>query len=247
MIFKEKIITRMEDFDSNGELTWKAVVQLFENVGSHHSDSVGDSVIDGSFNGQAWILTEWKLEMLAKIPYMKEVYVETWSKGALNALLVERDYRLKDKEGNVLAKGVASFVLMNTQKGRPVRITEDLVEKYAPESLDVFEGRQFARMKEAKEYESQQEIVLRRTDIDFNHHVHNLTYLDYVMELLPAELYSQQNFTHCRIAYRKAFEEGEQVIGKCLVEGNTVKIGFCGVDQNVRTMVELACESNEYM
>jgi len=243
MIFKEKMITRMEDFDSNGELTWKAVVQLFENVGSHHSDSVGDSVIDGSFNGQAWILTEWKLEMLTKIPYMKELYVETWSKGALNALLVERDYQLKDIDGNVLAKGVASFVLLNTQKGRPERITEDLVEKYAPESLDVFEGRQFARMKEPKEYQSQQEIVLRRTDIDFNHHVHNLTYLDYVTELLPTELYSQQNFTHCRIAYRKAFEEGEQVIGKCLVEGSTVKIGFYGVDQKVRTMVELTCET----
>ena len=244
MIFKEKIVTRMEDFDSNGEMTWKAVVQLFENVGSHYADRVGDSVIDGSFNGQAWILTEWKLEMLAKIPYMKEVYVETWSKGALNALLVERDYQLKDKEGNVLAKGVASFVLINTQKGRPERITEDMVEKYAPETIDVFEGRTFTRMKEAKEYPIEQEIMQRRTDIDFNQHVHNLTYFDYVTELIPEELYRQQNFTQCRIAYRKAFEEGEKVIGKCLVEGNTVKIGFYGEDQNVRTMVELACEAD---
>ena len=243
MKFITKCETRMEDYDCYGNMTLKAVLQLFENVASYQSDTLDESIIDNSLNGIAWILTEWRVEMIKDIPYKKEYTVETWSKGTLNALLVDRDYQLLDEDGEILAKGEASFVLLDMETQKPMRITDELMEKYQPEMIDVWEGKKFARMREAKTYDFEKEINLRRTDIDFNHHVHNLTYIDYIMEMLPENRY-EKKIKKLRINYRKGIEAGERIIGKYHLASDKEKIGFYGSSNEgkISTMVDFWME-----
>lgn len=237
MKYVEMCPSRMEDFDQNGKLTMQAILQMFENVGNNHSTDIGEAVIDTSLGGIAWILTEWRVEVLEDIAYQRRFQLETWSKGASNALLVERDYLLKDVEGHVLAKGEACFVLIDVEKRKPIRVTEELVEKYQPELDCVWEDEKFPRMREEKAYSIEREIQMRRTDIDFNQHVHNLTYVDYVMEMLPEEVYKTQQFKKIRIAYRKAFEVGEKIVGKIKQKDQAFRIGFFGEEDKARTIV----------
>ena len=49
MKFITKCETRMEDYDCYGNMTLKAVLQLFENVASYQSDTLDESIIDNSF------------------------------------------------------------------------------------------------------------------------------------------------------------------------------------------------------
>ncbi len=55
-----------------------------------------------------------------------------------------------------------------------------------------------------KEFVAEKTLVVRRSDIDFNMHVHNTTYLTLAMEVLPEELYKEQNFQAIRINFKKA-------------------------------------------
>ena len=66
MYYKEIYQPRISDYDRNGKLSYEAILQILETAGSHHSDTVGDSVIEGSQCGIAWILTEWRVQILRR-------------------------------------------------------------------------------------------------------------------------------------------------------------------------------------
>ena len=48
MIYSERYLPQIEDYTSNGDLSVEAIMRIFENTGSHHSDSVGDGHIEGN-------------------------------------------------------------------------------------------------------------------------------------------------------------------------------------------------------
>ena len=64
MIFREKAATRIDDFDAEGCMLLPAVLKVFENAADHHSAFVTDESVDGSMHGVAWILAEWRLEVV---------------------------------------------------------------------------------------------------------------------------------------------------------------------------------------
>ena len=48
MIFSGTYYPQIEDYSRSGKLSAEAVLRIFLNAGSYHSDSVSDSVIQGS-------------------------------------------------------------------------------------------------------------------------------------------------------------------------------------------------------
>ena len=43
MIYSERVITRLDDFDCSAKLKPSSVLKLFENCADHHTDAVRDS------------------------------------------------------------------------------------------------------------------------------------------------------------------------------------------------------------
>ena len=48
MVHQEIYEPRISDYNQNGELSLEAILDIAENVGSHHSSKVNDDVIQGS-------------------------------------------------------------------------------------------------------------------------------------------------------------------------------------------------------
>lgn len=91
---------------------------------------------------------------------------------------------------------------MNTN--RLARLRPELIASYEPEDKTVFGGVKSERITVPEVFDSETEIAIRRSDIDFNNHVHNLCYLDYALETLPMELYESASFRNIRIVYKNA-------------------------------------------
>ena len=135
MIFSEIYQTRIEDYDINGFLSLEAVLRIFENIGSHHSDSVSNSVIEGSLDGIAWIFVEWAIEIINLPKYGEPVKVQTWVSGKAPSASVLRNFILNDSRGSKLVKGTAKFALFDLNKRKPTRISTELFELYSPEKI----------------------------------------------------------------------------------------------------------------
>ncbi len=228
----------LEDFYDNGELKIEAILKILENSGNHHSDAAGDQILKGSSDGKAWILTDWYVEIERFPKYGDKIKAVTWSQGATSMFSTSRDFELFCN-GELCGKGTTRWIYFDLNANRPSKVTDEILAKYQPEKKSVFADAKLPKFEVPEAFSREIELTPRRNDIDFNHHVHNLVYLDYAMEALPEEVYRAHNFSTIRITYKSAVKEGEKICVKYACNGNAHTTFIYGSDGSLKTMIEL--------
>ena len=66
MFYSEIYQPGVADFDRGGKLGYEAILRIFENTASRHSDSSGDDIIEESRNGITWVLTDWRVRIVRR-------------------------------------------------------------------------------------------------------------------------------------------------------------------------------------
>lgn len=205
MVFTEEYEVTFEDCSRSSEMTLESILRIAENAASHHSDRADDNVFVSSLNdGIAWVLVEWNVNIIKMPKYREKLNVSTWSRHSENIRSVKREFLICDTDGNHCIEILTKFMLIDRNTGIPLRITSDTVARYKPEDRAVFDESSLKLIKEPEVFDSETTIQLRRIDIDFNDHVHNLNYLMFAMEALPEEVYKNAQYSFMRIIYRRA-------------------------------------------
>lgn len=211
MFFQEGVKPRISDFDRNGSFAYEAMLQVLETAGSHHSDMVHDHVIAGSQSGIAWILVEWRIKIHSLPSSTDMLKITTWVRGKAPAAMVYRDFIVTNDNDGLLFEAEATFVLLDTARGRMTRISEELFTAYGPEDRMIFEDSP-ARLRAPETVLFTHPLALRHSDIDFNGHIHNTKYIDIALEALPSHVGVSASFSEIRIVYSKAIKESDDVV-----------------------------------
>lgn len=229
----------IEDFYSNGEMKIETILKILENSGNRHSDKAGDYILQSSNNGFAWILTDWFVQIDFYPKYGDKIHAITWSQGITSLFGTSRDFELYCND-ELCAKGTTRWVYFNMNTNRPQKISDDLLEKYGPEKKSVFEDSKLPKIEIPQVFDTEISIKPRRNDIDFNHHVHNLVYVDYGMEALDEETYLNHDFKSIRITYKSAVVAGESLKVKCALVDKKHVICIFNQQDELKTLLELA-------
>ena len=233
MFFTEKVEPRLNDFDAAGFLSYEAILQILENLSAHHALTVNDRV---SGAGIAWILVDWRVEILSRPKQFQKLNATTWVRKTPPSGTTYRDFKVTDDKGNLLIKASSRFALINTGTGRMTRISAELMDSYGPENDSAFEEDR-GRLSEPDTFDREAPIVLRKTDIDYNGHVHNTRYVDFALDALTEEDF-KKDYDHLRIAYRSAISFDSQPV----IRHSSWKDGhfFCiYAEDRLCTMIEL--------
>lgn len=216
MIIENEYTVKLSEIGKDNKATNKAILSYLEDIGGMHSNKAGYGVYEIPQTHLSWILLEWKLKVIRRPKYTEKIKVLTWSKGAIKYYSF-RDFEVYDEQGNLIVIASSKWVLLDIEKGKIVKITPELNEKYEPElNKAVFEGEAneiFEKIKEPDEYQYETEYTVRRSDIDVNNHMHNLNYIELANEALPEDVYRGASFNEVRITYKKEIKLCETV--KC--------------------------------
>ena len=210
MIYSEKYTPRPSDYNRNKKISYEGILQILEAVADNHSSMVGDSIAKA--NTIVWILTEWNVKILHRPQNGESLHIKTWVRGKAPASVVFRDFIVEDEQGATVIQAEAKFALFDLAASKLVRINEELLASYLPEEQKVFEDS--SRLRAPSEYTEEQELPLRRSDIDFNGHVHNTRYLDFALQVLPPEVFAADDMTEIQIVYAKPVMESDLVCTK---------------------------------
>lgn len=210
-IFEHTFEFNIRDINKRIELTNKAILGIFEDIGGYQSDSVGYGLNNIEKTHLSWVLLHWKMKVLKNIKYGNKIHVKTWSRGAKRACCF-RDYEIYNEKGELCVIGTSKWTLIHLEKGL-MRFTDELVEKYQTEDKYVFENFNFDKLKEPENNIFAFEYTVQRRDIDINNHMHNLCYLDLAYESLPQEIYENIYFNNVEIMYKSGAFLGDKL--KC--------------------------------
>lgn len=240
MIYKNNYKIGMEDIGKNSQATDRALMAIMEDVACAHSASVGYGVLEVETKKRAWVLLDWQIKIYNRPKYGTEIEAYTWSR-EMDRLCAYRDFELKSESGQIFAAGTSRWLLTDTEKRRPVRLTEDIVGLYKSENKHVFEnGMDKLEFSENKLKEAQECVYhVQRRDIDINSHMHNINYLDAAYEVLPQEVYENAEFSEIRIQYKKEIKPEDTVICRYFEDKGAYFVVML-VDDKIHSVVALA-------
>ena len=229
MIFKEKFKMQLKDIGKDNYIKNRAILEIFENIGTYHSDMAGYGPNDLKETGVSWVLLDWKLQVLKRPKYGQTLNVNTWGR-TMKRTYTYRDFEMYDEENNLCVIGTSKWVLVDINTGRITKISEEIYEKYQIEDKNVFNIDELDKLKVPEMCDSEITYKVSRRDIDINGHMHNLYYLDLAYEVLPQEVYEKRPFDDVRIQYKKEVKLGNIIRCKYTFEDNMHVITICSED-----------------
>lgn len=235
MIFKEEFKIQSKDIGKGNCIKNRGILEILENIATHHSDMVGHGPNDIEEKGNTWILLDWKLQVLKRPKYGQTLKVNTWGRtinGEIKKTYTYRDFEIYDEENNLCVIGTSKWVLIDIKTGRIIKIEEEVIKKYEIEDKNVFNTTELDKIKEPETCDKEITYQVSRRDIDLNGHMHNLYYLDLAYEVLPDEVYEKRPFNNVRIQYKKEVKIGDNIKCKYTFENNNHIITICSCEDN---------------
>lgn len=224
---------RYSEIDHNGTITLPGIINYFQDCSTFQSEDIGLGAENLKKRKKAWILSYWQV-IVDRYPKLGEqVTVGTFAT-SFKGLFGDRNFVMKDAEGNQVACANSIWVFMDMEKGRPARPEPEDIEAYGiAEPLEMpYEGRKILPPEKMEDSEA---FPVRKYHIDTNEHVNNCQYVQMAMEMLPKEMKIHQ----LRVDYKKSAVLGDIIYPKVSMEKDRTVILLCDESGKEYAVVEL--------
>lgn len=238
MIYTMDYRVGLEEVDTTGLVSTKAIMAYMEDIAALHGTDAGHGLDDMERNNATWVLLNWQIEIINRPRYRDRLNVSTWAKNHDKVSAV-RDFEIYSENKTIAARGMSRWIYMDLSTRRPRRLTDDIMSNYHEECGKSAFDEELSKIiiPENVNYTEYPYCVLRR-DMDVNGHMHNLSYLDAVFEIMPEELYKNAVFNKVRIEYKKEIMKDSKVVMRYYPIDDGCIVTF-STDDKLNAVVEL--------
>ena len=209
-IFEKNYTVGISDISQNTYITNVGMLNILEDIACKHSDKAGYGILDIPKTNLSWILLAWKVKIFKRVSYGDVLRVCTWSREA-KKFYTYRDFEVYDESGTLVCIASSKWTIINTLKNSITPITDEIISSYNPEEKTVFENPNIDKIVEPENYDLSYKYTVQRRDIDINHHMNNIHYLNVAYEALPNDIYFANECNNFKIMYKKGIKLGETV------------------------------------
>lgn len=193
---------RTYEIDSRKQATIPALVKLMHETAMQNVLRLGVSVWDLEPHHISWVLMRKQL-FIHRMPQLGEqVKVVTYPTG-FERLFTFRDYKVYDKTGELIASSGSTWVLMDTVQRNLARIPDFILEfrKFSP-APELCLPRPSGQLPKMTEVHHHLDFTVHWHDLDFNDHLNNMYYLQWMLEAMPDRLLTNGRMSELDIQYR---------------------------------------------
>ena len=207
-VFEYDFEIQYADIDSKYHLTVYALLKYLQEVATIHASVLNYGLYDTPRIRTVWLLLDWKLQVISRPAWHQKIHIKTWpSKNDLSSCY--RDFEVYDDTGKCICIATSKWVLFDLKKGSLAKITDDFKAMYKEVNKHVFDTSIIEKLKEPQNSQMFCEYIVQKRDIDTNHHVNNLIYLDLAYEVLPNDIFFNRDFKNVEIMYKHEAKLGD--------------------------------------
>lgn len=174
---------RYSETDSEGRLTMASLLNYFQDCSTFQSESLGLGVSYLKEQHRVWVLSSWQIEVRRYPELCEQVRTGTFPYD-FKGFLGSRNFVMETTEGERLAWANSLWSLLDTDTGRPVRPSQEMLKGYTLEERLPMEYAP-RKVEIPKDGVYREPITVKKHHLDTNHHVNNGQYVDIAMEFLP--------------------------------------------------------------
>lgn len=176
---------RYSECDDKCLLKPEALMNYFQDASTFQSEDLGVGIGYLMPRNLVWVLVSWQIEIIRLPGLGEKVEIGTFPTD-FKGFMGSRNFLMKTKEGELLAKANTLWTLLNFDTMKPAMPPQEMLEKYPLEpKLEMdYAGRKIVIEDGG---EKQEPIVVRKQHLDSNHHVNNTQYVSMALECLPED------------------------------------------------------------
>ncbi len=206
--YSKKVTLKYSDIGIANKLNLKSLIKYLQDAAGEHSDLAGYGISNIEKTHLAWLVLNWKVKMISHPHYNEEITIKTWAR-SLEKVYSYRDFEILDSNNNLVAIASSKWLLVDSDTKKIKHITEDIVNSYGLNNKAVFNVSLDEKPKVPENNSLNFTYKVQRRDIDTNHHVNNLFYIDFALETIPENIYLSNEFNNIEIFYKKEIKYGE--------------------------------------
>lgn len=183
--FQEQYIIRSSEVAPSGEAKLQAIGDLLQETAGNHARQLNFDIAQLRRRKLTWMLHRLHIKMDKFPEWRDQITVQTWPSSG-DALRAYRDFIILDSDGQELGRCLSYWLMINMENRRPVRMPEEVLDM-APRDVDHVLKVQKNRIDFDSEPVESKIFTVRRSDLDINRHVNNVKYMEWALEVLPAD------------------------------------------------------------
>lgn len=210
-VYSKHFMVDYGDADYYRKLKLSSLFNYFQDVASLHAQNLSLGVEELlAKHGVTWVLVKILVKM-ERIPIInEEIIVDTWPNEP-KKLEFERDFFIKDIQGNIIGRAISSWVIMDVDS-REIRKTELFPGKFPPFNQPrAIDGR-MGKIKANGQLKEVYKKVIGYSDIDINGHLNNSKYIDYIMDCFSLEKHGKYTVDTIQVNYLNEALPGDTIV-----------------------------------
>jgi len=203
MLFEHKYETRYGDYKTPETIKPAVILDMIQDIATRHSEKCGYGIFVMEELKQAWLLQGIKAHFDNPIKTNTPVSIKTAVKSMRGTTSPRCSYI--EQDGQIVAKTIANWFLMDVEKQKPCRIPKEMGEAYDFDNFD----EDFFNFKKAPVMEAEPCYTVRigNKEIDTNMHLNNQKSAELLMDALPFDYF----FTDMNVFYKQSAYLGDEL------------------------------------
>jgi acyl-ACP thioesterase len=207
-VWSENCMVRFNAIDKSDLMTLDAAFNFFQEAAISHAENLDVGREAMAQTGQVWILSRMSVVVDRRPKYGETVTVRTWPRGG-EKLFALRDFDIRDAQGIPAIRARSCWIIIDIEKRRPLRpqsIMDALPQNEGQDALSAAVN--------LEKHPSLQKTAERQalyTDVDYNGHVNNVSYIRWIEDTLDPSLLEQAQRMRLDINYLNEVLSGEAI------------------------------------
>ena len=228
--FKSRV--RYSECNARAEITLPALVNYLQDCCTFQSEELHIGVEYLKEHHEAWLLSSWRI-VIKRYPKMgEEITVSTWPY-AFKSFYGYRNFTIEDEKGEVVAYANSVWIYLDTESGRPKRVSEPMLRAYTFEEPYPMETAD-RKIRLPEDMEKGEPFAVQKFHIDTNHHVNNEKYILMAEEYLT----DQKQIFEVRVEYRRAAVLGDMIYPAVKKTEEGIVVALCDEAEKPYAVIE---------
>jgi acyl-ACP thioesterase len=186
-VWQESCAVRFGHIDRSDRLTLNAMMRFFQEAAISHAENLGVGREDMARTGQVWILSRMSVLVKRRPGYGETITVRSWPRGR-ERLFALRDYDIRDSHDTPVVQARSGWIIIDIEKRRPLLRIQAVMDALPQnEGLNALPSGA-AGLEERPDLQKAAERKALYTDVDYNGHVNNVRYIQWIEDALDPAL-----------------------------------------------------------
>ena len=213
----ERFTVRSYESGVTNHVSLAALCNYMQEAAGISADQMGWGIHKLQDEGLTWMLSRLYVKVSRYLPWGTELTLRTWPSGMKGRLLATRCFQAVDGSGNEVFQAHSEWLYVDMKSQKIVKLPDGfagLVPKGTPCVAFNDLGGKAVRLQDVT---ASAEVRVRQSDLDFNDHVNNVHYVEWMLEALPG----RPGPSEMDIVFRSAAKAGDLLVSECFCDGGS--------------------------